>query len=69
MIMLINNISVNILDVFVYSERSSSVTVTGARSYSALSFRTNSKSELFFINFKNTLTKWGKRGKIDDTLN
>ncbi len=43
--MLINNISVNILDVFVYSERSSSVTVTGARSYSALSFRTNSKSE------------------------
>lgn len=43
--MLINNISVNILDVFVYSEKSSRITVTGARSYSALSFRTHSKSE------------------------
>ena len=60
MIMLINNISVNILDVFVYSERSSSVTVTGARSYSALSFRTNSKSELFFYKFQKRLDKTGK---------
>ena len=58
--MLINNISVNILDVFVYSERSSSVTVTGARSYSALSFRTNSKSE-FLTDGKKLRAETGSR--------